>query len=337
MMSLVDAPTVAGSLGLEGAVAAWVDSLSPVSPEAGGIDLPSPDRAEALLAALGVDPEDALEVVDTLPSPASTPEIWWMLTRCHRLLCDALGRIDEPRGWWPRLPASLGARGGCFYAHLFLAMIPDTLGWHQAHGVPEDISWDTFSDLSRHMRIHRQKYGTVGVDEPWWMTLHLRGEVYECGRLQFDMHRLGKGEIAWDLREPGMTIGDEAIGVHIPEAGPMTEELCDRSFGIARELFPRAFPGSERRVATCTSWLLDDQLLEYLPTTSNISRFQSRFNLLPTAVDDDEGVLGFVFHRPGEVMPVLDTLPQETALQRALVAHIRSGRHWRVRTGWLEL
>jgi hypothetical protein len=45
-------------------------------------------------------------------------------------------------------------------------------------------------------------------------------------------------------------------------------------------------------------------------------------------------LLSFVFHRKE---PDLDALPQETTLQRAVVAHLRGGGHWHGRTGWFEL
>src|SRR5262249_22677272 len=93
------------------------------------------------------------------------------------------------------------------------------------------------------------------------------------------------------------------------------------------------FPG--RRVATCTSWLLDDQLAEYLPADSNILAFQRRFEPVPGAQDDDASMLRAVFG--ADHAQALDALPQETTLQRAVVRHLRSGRHWRMRTGWYDV
>jgi hypothetical protein len=94
-------------------------------------------------------------------------------------------------------------------------------------------------------------------------------------------------------------------------------------------------PDGPPRIATCTSWILDEQLAEYLPTDSNILSFQRRFTIVPGARDNDEAVLHFVFgsERPKE----LNALPQRTTLERAVVEHLRRGRHWRMRTGWLQL
>src|SRR5207237_1385047 len=127
-----------------------------------------------------------------------------------------------------------------------------------------------------------------------------------------------------------------ALDVHVPATGPMSPQLCEASFTAAKNFFARHFPEADHRFATCTSWLLDEQLAEYLPENSNIVQFQRRFELVPGAPveggpDDDAAVLKFVFHRaPTPVRPGdLDGLPQETTLHRAIVAHLRAGRHWR--------
>jgi hypothetical protein len=46
-------------------------------------------------------------------------------------------------------------------------------------------------------------------------------------------------------------------------------------------------------------------------------------------------ILHFVFgsERPKELNP----LPQRSTPERAVVEHLRRGRHWRMRTGWLQL
>jgi hypothetical protein len=128
--------------------------------------------------------------------------------------------------------------------------------------------------------------------------------------------------------------GDPCLGTHIPETGPLTPEACDASFRRAREFFARHFPEESYPIATCGSWLLDPQLAEYLPATSNIMRFQRRFHLTPVSWDADREIVEFVFRRS---KPQLDELPQETTLQRAIVQHLRAGRHWFGRSGWLEL
>jgi hypothetical protein len=63
-------------------------------------------------------------------------------------------------------------------------------------------------------------------------------------------------------------------------------------------------------------------------------RFQRRFQLTPTVVDAGVEIIRFVFRR---LDAPLDELPRRTTLERAVVEHIRAGRQWHERKGWLLL
>lgn len=211
-----------------------------------------------------------------------------------------------------------------------LACVPALRRWHRGRGIPANITWDTLADLPRNAGIYARMAGAPGFSEANWLSLHLRGLLYELGRLQFARTTDGLGDAAavpFDGREP-------VLGVHIPESGPMTDAACDASFAAARDFFPRHFPRERYRYAVCGSWLLDPQLAEYLPAGSNMVRFQRRFTLMPGAFPADGVVLGYVFRR---TELDLDALPQRTTLERAFVQHLRDGRHWEARSGWLEL
>jgi hypothetical protein len=83
-------------------------------------------------------------------------------------------------------------------------------------------------------------------------------------------------------------------------------------------------------------WLLDEQLAEYLPADSNIVRFQRRFTLVAgESWPADDEIVQFVFGRPRPAS--LDSLRQRTTLERAIVQHLREGRHWYGRLGWTYL
>jgi hypothetical protein len=137
------------------------------------------------------------------------------------------------------------------------------------------------------------------------------------------------------LRNEGVGLGpgDLAVKLHIPEAGPFTEAAVTESLRAAKRLLRKYF-GEERFAAcVCVSWLLDPQLAEYLPPTSNIVAFQRLFRIGPAKDDDgDASVRKFVF---GNAEAPLDELPQMSSLHRAAVAHWRRGKHWRVHVGRL--
>ena len=340
---------VAKALGFGEGAASWAESLSALGKPPFEVVLPPPDEVEDLLRHLGVDEQDAADVVATLPSPAGSPEWWWLLERaCHRLF-QVMGNPDEPHFGWPMWEGSERAyplQCRCFMAHVFLATMPRTMAWHRSRGIAEEISWASMADLGRHMRIHRRMYRATGVDAAWWITMCLRAEAFDLGRLQFNWFHLGIGDDSpwWYPPEKalrrgvGFRQGDFCVGVHIPESGPMTPAACDDSLEMARGFFSEQFPLTDqrRRLATCWSWLLDDQLADWLPPDSNIIGFQRRFQLVPGWVEDDKTVLEFVFRVP-DALDHLDDLSQRTRLERAAVAHLKNGGHWHLRSGWLDL
>jgi len=178
---------------------------------------------------------------------------------------------------------------------------------------------------------YRRRNGRPGFNSAFWMAQHFRGGIFLLGRLQFNFWRV----VFHPPAGAGFEKDDPCLGVHIPALGPLTPEVCDASFAQARTFFPEHFPERSDKVATCGSWLLDPQLAEYLPEDSNIIRFQRRFTPAPDWFEPgDDDVIRFVF---GYLPDSIDDLPQTTTLERAAVAHIKSGRHWQVRNGWVEL
>lgn len=295
------------------AALAGVQADSPALPEdAAGLvhrlQIPAPDRAELLAAR---------------PDPDSDPALWWLFTHCQAMLRARMGETGDLPAW-PRLPE----RGRYLYPWVFLATVPDVRAYHRKHGVDDAISWGSLAALGAQMGNNRLRYGEGGLQGHNWVTFHFRGVVYALGRLHFE-----RSVTDFDAAG-GPRRGEPALGVHIPE-GRLTPESCDAAIERAGLFFARCFPDEPYRFATCSSWVLDPQLREYLDPHSNIIRFLDRFTLVPDdGENDDEMVVDFIFKRP---FAQLERLPQDTTLQRAIVQHIRAGRHWRFRTGWFAL
>jgi hypothetical protein len=331
---------VAVELGLGPDYYKWASSLGDGGPFGDRMELPGREEATSTLERLGLKKAIAEEAVSTLPGPATTPGLWWLLERCRERLLGTIGVPEAERGDWPRLPESLGPAGRYFYVHLFLAVLPFTRDWHRERGVPEEISWASFNDLRRQVEMHQDVYGTVGIDHPHWLTLHLRGLIFEVGRLQYTWYRLHSAPEQRELWlggrgvPSGVRSGDGVLGIHIPAGAPLTPEECTDSLVRAGEFFNKCFPDPTRRIAICSSWLLDEQLGEYLAPGSNILAFQRRFNLVPGWQDCDEDIVAFVFRRRNVA---LGTLRASTTLERAIIGHLSAGRHWHCRTGWLMI
>lgn len=281
----------------------------------------------AIFERLAIGDEDQREILAAWPSPESDPEIWRSLQRAHDTLVKDLGGFAPLELPGPVVEST--PMGRYFFVYVYLGALADVRRFHAQRHIPDEISWATLADLGRNLMRDRLLLGDGGLRTSGWLTLHFRGSLYQLGRLQFDRREATRARVG---DSPGES--EPAVGIHIPESGPLTPEACDDSIAQAGPFFKRHFPGTPPRVGVCTSWLLDPQLGEYLTPDSNIMRFQRRFELVGDGHDGDADVLRFVLHR---IAPNIDDLPQRTTLERAIVAHLRAGRHWQNRTGWLSL
>lgn len=227
---------------------------------------------------------------------------------------DALQAPDDPR-------VSIAA---------FLTTLPDVRRYHRERGISDEVSWDTLADLGRQVALHRRTHGEYGLETHWWMTIHWVGAIYALGRLQFLLHQVPESHPV-----PGVEPGEWVVGVHIPESGPLTDELVDASFDQARKFFPRHFPEYPVRTATLGSWLLDPYLLDHLPQDSNTVRFGRRFTSYGEPYDSQESAVYFTFR--SRDLDNLDMLPRDTSLQRLVLERIEAGGTWRTAFGYLQL
>lgn len=314
-----------------------IDSASDIDVE---ITLPGVDDVPHLLLDLAVPHDDINALVAMLTTAERAAGIVWLVERCAALVVRDMGSLAE-RIRFPDLPESFGPLRRYFWVYVYLATLPHVLAYLRSRDIPEHTIRHTLMDLGRKMALYRRHNGHGGFDLQGWLTLHFRGAIFDLGRLQFQRARLG-GRTGKAIAAAGLPYGpdDLTLSVHIPNSmGPMSPDACDASFERATAFFARHFPDEPYRTAVCHSWLLDRQLGDYLPETSNIIRFQRRFTLAYTPEAADRSVLQFVFERvptsDGEI--ALDALPQASALERVMVEHLRAGGHWYGGSGWLLL
>ncbi|AZM57535.1 acyltransferase [Streptomyces sp. WAC 01529] len=299
--------------------------------------LPEADELPEVLLDLAVPHEDINGLVALRDRLWADPEARWLLDRCVDALVRDTGTVGRG-GRVPALPEEWGELGRCFFVYVYVAALPSARAHHRDLGIPDDISRRTLADLGRHMAVHRKVRGSTGLTVPGWNGLHFRGELYQLGRLQFQRAVLGD-RMGGATAAAGHTAGpgDPCLNLHINDfRGPLTPRACDRSIELAKEFFARHFPEERYETAVCHSWLLDPQLREYLPTDSNIVRFQERFRLADGYGDepDDGDPVRFVFGDPD--LPVAE-LPRRTKVERAIGDHLRAGGHWYGGHGWFPL
>lgn len=329
----MDVDGAARRLGFAAGDRAWLCGL-PVA-----ADVRLPDEAEALMEYCGVSEADRREMLAARPDSEQDPDWWAVMAALAGRLEQEMGQAVPSTGFtaWPVVPASASPVGLFAGAWALLAHLPRLLELHAQRGVPESVSVASASALGGVMSTHRQVTGRAGVGlfPLWGPPLRFRGADYEIGRHSFTRTQLGLGD----------GVAGHVLMMHIPPTGRLDAQASVESVSAAAESFRQWYPEEPVTAFVCTSWLLDPQLSEYLRAESNIMRFQRRFNLLPLVPPDDPNEGDQMFMRLGLQLPTPDgsigaedlaRVPQETTLQRAYVAHLRSGRHWHKRTGLLR-
>jgi hypothetical protein len=326
----MDLDQAAQRVGFSTAGRQWVRQL----PDSDDVRLP--DDPEALMEYCGVVEDDRREMLAARPDPDQDLE-WWAIVSA---MAGSLERdIEQPvpsTGFhgWPMVPTNASPVGMFAGAWALLSSLPRLVDVHTRRGVPETVTRATVSALGGVMGSHRHIAGRpgVGLIPLWGPPLRFRGADFEIGRHSFTRTHLGLGD----------GVAGHVLMIHVPPIGPLDPETSEQSITEAARMFERCYPEEPISSFVCRSWLLDPQLAEYLPESSNILRFQRRFTLLPAVAsedphDDDRDMMRTglsVFAPDGPVRPEdLARVPQKTTLQRAFVTHLRSGRHWQKRTG----
>jgi hypothetical protein len=345
-------------------------------------------------AGMSAEPREAL--LETRRLIERNPLLRRLAWQAHYLLFHSPHDHWRGMGHWPMLPAEQRAVADLFNAVVLISGVPHMAAFYTQLGIPIRIATDTLKDIELWMREYRTLHGRWGLVEYPWLVLHLKGDVFALGRLQFQFcrfpldfhawHNPGNGQrmlfagdsmwfrrdgqfngtngwqdgAAWTtayvedetsvtgypidarqgvaLHEPVTLAKSEwqlvleketpVIGVHIPATGPMTPEKCIAAYAAALDFFPRYFPAFAFKAFDCESWLLDAQLRDYLPAGSNIVRFMDEYRLYPWPNANDGQTLERIFGFGTRVLD-LDRAPRDTALRRAIVAHMRNGGRWR--------
>ena len=315
---------------------AWLDGLASVSEaEKNRISIPEEETWRSWLEYVEIPKEDLADVIATTPTPQTDPVLYDILQRGAAQLVGAMGEIDIDFRF-ATLRDFNDPRYRYFYVQLLAACLPFVRAYHQSLGIPDSITQATVADLGRNVRVHRKREGVGGLGVMWWLMLHFRGVIFQLGRLQFEMQHAGS-EIAASMREHGIEAREptNALSIHIPDfMGPMDHHACSESIARAATFFPSYFPNWPVHHGYCNSWLLDPQLKTILRPTSNIILFQNRFTLADESWEANETVMQFVF---GRHLRDIDTINPQSSLECGVVEHLKNGKDWKARVGWLTL
>lgn len=208
-----------------------------------------------------------------------------------------------------------------------LCLLPDLEEQYGREGIPTRFFHSFVENLKQAACNCQKIHGVWGTDIAWWLIDFFKLKLFSIGRLQFKRRKLRKAM-------GGYAEGSYYIDVHIPGGAPLTPALCAASYAEAAAFF-RARYGMEHILFGCHSWLLSPELRMILPENSNILAFARDYTILQTRMDPTSSAVSFIFHVPG-VPADLETLPEETSLQKALKTYLQEGKTINTAFGILE-
>lgn len=285
--------------------------------------LTAPDLADRL-DRLGFRPEDRAAALSAVESVLSHDQdlaaVRTLADRLVTIIGVLEGRTTEPFDC-PEGHSERHGQGVLAMVAL-IATVGEVQAFHRSRGISDELSWRALADLGQQVYVHRLTFGAFGLHTQGWLAMAWSGVLYWLGRLQFNLHH-----------EPG-AVGESGtwmLSTHIPRTGRLTPESVDDSFARASEFFAEHFGEYAVTAFHCHSWLLDPELAAALSPQSNMAQFQHRWRLYGEGHTADTDALFFTFAVRGAVD--LETLPQDTTLQRVIVSRLRRGGHWCVWEG----
>ncbi|MBR2363684.1 MAG: DUF5596 domain-containing protein [Lentisphaeria bacterium] len=225
---------------------------------------------------------------------------------------------------------------------VIVGMIDRAFETYREKNIPEEILLENLLDAPIWLEYHMENYSHPGFQwriVEWCRTLW-EGNVLKFGRLQletagvykeeYNTYRTKEGKIVFaSENEAGkeweclLSKGDRIVSIHIPASGPLKKELCIESFRRMREYLAKYRPDIGYKAVRCSSWLLDPQLQQILPTHSNILAFQTLGHIRASGTFETETV-GRVFGEKAKAEGI-NAVPHKTDMQKRLAAFAAEG------------
>lgn len=177
-----------------------------------------------------------------------------------------------------------------------------------SRGIPEDIFYDTMSDITIWADVCRRDWGTWGIHGQFgWLSNHLRATLFRLGRLQFEIKHFRCDE--YNKNGRSVRRGDPVMNIHIPEGDPLTKEKRFDSYRRAHDFF-----GMD--VFVCDTWLFYPRHTEFLQPDSNILDFTRDFEIIDSSEKSgDYGNMWRIYGHRESYDPA--ELPRDTGMRRA--------------------
>lgn len=219
----MDLEVVVASLkGPEGAGALEAEwSASQAALPAGPLPFLQEDFVRSACAEAGLPAEVEEQAVATAAQARASDALRALAWHGHYCVYRAPVSPRAAIAAWPSLAEVFGGKDNLFYLLVLLSGMPELQRRYAEHEVPACVARDTLFDIERWMRVHQAKHGAWGLapDRLNWLRNHMRGELYQLGRLQFQFGAFAPGFQVFRHRGTGSVIAFADAGLHFRADG----------------------------------------------------------------------------------------------------------------------
>lgn len=197
---------------------------------------------------------------------------------------------------------------------------------YQACGIPDQIIFDTFRDVSLRGNLHYRRTNEMAVskEEVEWYHRIFQGNIFKLGCIQFEKTEMvyfneKKRELSdvemLNRYKSILPEGTPVLSCHIQEGEDLSEEAVESSFQRAEVFFKKYFPEIELKAYVCYTWLLYPKMVNRLKENSKIRKFAERFEVISSY---DSRTLAMKMLFPPEKKEGKNNL---TSLQKMAIEH----------------
>ena len=221
---------------------------------------------------------------------------------------------------------ALEALGPDYGRHMafLVCCLPQLRRRYAQAGLPEELFWHTMMDLRYKLRECHEVRGCWGTFAGRWFDWFYQLKRFTLGRLQFE--KVEYQEEAYTRAGVTFGPGDSVVNMHIPSAGPLTQESRLDAYRRAYEFYPECRKEGVLALV-CYSWLLDPVYQTFLPESSNVAGFQRDFDIRYVKKKEVFTDAWRIFGAPGleERHTPPQELPRDTSMQRAFADYLIAG------------
>jgi len=183
---------------------------------------------------------------------------------------------------------------------------------------PLEIYYDSMEDLKYKNDECKDYYNVYGTCVPYWFVAFFALKRFKIGILEFEYRKVNKEYIDKNIT---ITKDKYVIDIHIPKTGQKLEhQKVLFAYKKADSFFKKYF-SEYSGIYYCSSWLLFNQLDNYLSPDSNIIQFKNDFVIFENNLFKDYQESMRIFNKifDGNI----DKLPSNTKIQRAYIDMIK--------------